>query len=151
MLSKKNIAIGGIIICLFIVVFTLKSLDAADTTAQIINHIDEILKANPLKEGEKFQFINVAQADTETLLVARFTEGFGPKPHFHKSHDETTYIIMGTGQIFINNTWVDVKPGNNHYNPMGKVHTTRNTGNEPLVFLSIFTPSMKERDMVLVE
>jgi mannose-6-phosphate isomerase-like protein (cupin superfamily) len=151
MLSKKNIAIGGIIIFLFIVVSSLKSLDATDTTAQIINHIDEILNANPLKEGEKFQLISVAQADTVALSLARFTEGFGLKPHFHKSHDETTYIIKGTGQIFINNAWVDVKPGNIHYNPMGKVHTTRNTGNEPLVFLSIFTPPMKERDMVLVE
>jgi mannose-6-phosphate isomerase-like protein (cupin superfamily) len=151
MLSKKSNIFGCIVICLFFFLLVLKCSYAENTTSQIINHLDEILKANPLKEGEKFQTINVAQTDTVSLLVARFTEGFGPKPHFHKSHDETTYIIRGTGQIFINNTWVDVKPGNIHYNPMGKVNTTRNTENEPLVFLSIFTPPMKERDMVFVE
>ena len=151
MLSKKSNIWGSIVICLFFFILALKCSYAENTTTQIISHIDEILKANPLKEGEKFQTINVAQTDTVSLLVARFTEGFAPKPHFHKSHDETTYIIRGTGKIYINNVWVDVKPGNIHYNPMGKVHTTRNTGNEPLVFLSIFTPPMKERDMVFVE
>jgi quercetin dioxygenase-like cupin family protein len=81
----------------------------------------------------------------------RFAEGFAAKPHFHKSHNETTYIIRGTGQILINNTWIDVKSGNIHFNPMGKVHATRNTGNEQLVFIAIFTPAMKERDMIFVE
>jgi mannose-6-phosphate isomerase-like protein (cupin superfamily) len=34
---------------------------------------------------------------------------------------------------------------------MGKVHSTKVTGNEPLVVISIFTPAMKEPDRHFVE
>jgi hypothetical protein len=60
MLSTRSIAVGGIIICVFFLLFTIKGLNAADTTSQVLSHIDEILKANPLKDGEKTQTINVA-------------------------------------------------------------------------------------------
>jgi len=44
-----------------------------------------------------------------------------------------------------------VKPDTFHFNPMNKVHATKNTGNEHLVILSIFTPSMKEPDRYFVD
>ena len=90
MLSKKSNIVGSIVISLFFFLFVLECSYAENTTSQIINHIDEILKANPLKEGEKFQLINIAQADTVALSVVRFTEGFGPKHtsinHMMKQH-----------------------------------------------------------------
>jgi len=151
MLTKRNITIYGIVIFLFIFFATLVSLNAADTTSQIINHIDEILNANPLKAGEKAQTIPIAQDDTISLLVLRVAEGVWVKPHVHKTHDETVYIIKGTGQMLVNDKWVDIKPGSLHFNPMGKVHSVKNTGNEPAVVISIFTPAMKELDRHFVE
>ena len=151
MLSRRNISISGIVVFLFIFLVTLVSINAADTTSQIITHIDEILKANPLKAGEKAQTITIAQDDTISLLVLRATEGVVIKSHLHKTHDETVYIIKGTGQMLINDKWVDIKPGTLHFNPMGKVHSTKVTGNEPLVVISIFTPAMKELDRHFVE
>jgi len=151
MLLRRIITICGIIVFLFIFLATSVSIHAADTTSQIITHIDEILKDNPLKAGEKAQTINIAQDDTISLLVLRVTEGVGVKPHVHKTHDETIYVIKGTAQMFINGKWVDIKPGSLHFNPMGKVHTVKNTGNEPLVVISIFTPAMKEPDRHFVE
>jgi mannose-6-phosphate isomerase-like protein (cupin superfamily) len=151
MLLKRNIAICGIGVFLFIFLTTSIPINAADTTEQIITHIDEILKDNPLKAGEKAQTITIAQDDTISLLVLRVTEGVGVKPHIHKTHDETIYVIKGTAQMLINNKWVDIKPGSLHFNPMGKVHTVKNTGNEPLVVISIFTPAMKEPDRHFVE
>ena len=124
---------------------------AVNTTEQILTQIDDILAANPLKAAEKAQIINVAQDDTVTVNVARAREGAGLKPHIHKTHDEMIYIIKGTGQMFINGKWIDVKPGTVHFNPMNKVHTTRNTGKEDLVLLSIFTPAMKEPDRHYVD
>lgn len=124
---------------------------AVNTTEQILTQIDDILAANPLKATEKAQIINVAQDDTVTVNVARTREGAGLKPHIHKTHDEMIYIIKGTGQMFINGKWIDVKPGTVHFNPMNKVHTTRNTGKEDLVLLSIFTPAMKEPDRHYVD
>jgi quercetin dioxygenase-like cupin family protein len=131
--------------------FTISSSQAADTTDQILTQVDDILNANPLKAGEKLQMINIAQDDTVSFVLIRFSEGGEVKPHFHKTHDEMVYIIKGSGQMLVNGKWIDVKAGTVHFNPINKVHATRNTGKEPLVGLSIFTPRMKEPDRNFVE
>jgi len=141
----------AILVCLVLLFFAVSSAQAADTTDQILTQVDDILNANPLKAGEKFQMINVAQDDTVSFVLVRFAEGAEVKPHFHKTHDEIVYVIKGSGQMLVNNKWIDVKPGTVHFNPMNKVHATRNTGKDPLVVLSIFTPSMKEPDRHFVE
>jgi mannose-6-phosphate isomerase-like protein (cupin superfamily) len=48
--------------------------------------------------------------------------------------------------MLVNDKWIDIKPGTLHFNPMGKVHSTKNNGNEPLVTISIYTPAMREPD-----
>jgi len=151
MLSNRDISIWAIIICVSFFLLTVTNLNAADTTSQIITHVDEILKENPLKAGEKVQTINIAQDDTIGLFVVRAMEGFAIKPHFHKTHDETVYVVKGRGQMLINDKWVDIIPGSIHFNPMGKVHSLKNASNEPLVLISIFSPAMKEPDRVFVE
>jgi len=151
MLSKRNIFICGIVVCLFLFFATLTLTNAADTTSQIVTHVDEILKQNPLKAGEQVQLITIAQDDTITVNVVRIIEGAGIKPHFHKTHDETVCVIKGTGQTMINNQWVDIKPGSVLFNPMTKVHSPKNTGSGELVFITIFTPAMKEGDTNFVK
>jgi mannose-6-phosphate isomerase-like protein (cupin superfamily) len=95
--------------------------------------------------------ITVTQDDTLTFYVARLAEGAEIKPHYHKTHNETVYVFQGSGQMFINDKWLDVKPGAVHFNPMTKVHATKNTGKDQLVIFSIFTPSMKEPDRYFVK
>jgi len=151
MSSKRNIAFFGIVIFLFIFIISLVSLNAADTPSQIITHIEEILKTNPLKVGEKAQTIMIAQDDTVSFFVVRASEGVELKPHVHKTHDEIVYVIKGSAQMLIDDKLVDVKPGSLHFNPMKKIHSTKVTSNEPYVVLSIFTPAMKEPDRYFVE
>jgi quercetin dioxygenase-like cupin family protein len=152
MLSKKNTSyITAIVICLFIFFATLTFTNAADTTSQIVAQVDQILNDNPLKAGEKAQRIKVAEDDTITVFVVRLVEGAEIKAHFHKTHDETVYVIKGTGRMLVDDKWTDIKPGTFHFNPMGKVHYTKNTGDEPLVAISIFTPAMREPDSHFVE
>jgi quercetin dioxygenase-like cupin family protein len=129
----------------------MSSAQTSNTVDQILTQVDDILDTNPLKAGEKVQMINVAQDDTVTFILARFTEGGEVKPHFHKIHNETVYVIKGSGQMLVNDKWVDVKPGTVHFNPMNKVHATKNTGKDPLVIFSLFTPSMREPDRYFVE
>jgi mannose-6-phosphate isomerase-like protein (cupin superfamily) len=150
-LSKRNISVWGIGFSLFFFLSTLANLNAEDTTPPIITHIDEVLKENPLKTGEKIQMIKIAQDDTISLFVVRQAEGFVVRPHYHKTHAESIYVIKGTAQMLINDKWVDIKPGSIHFNPTGKVHSVKNTGNEPLVSISIFTPPLKEPDRHFVE
>lgn len=151
MLSKRNITTCGIVVLLSIFLATLVPINAADTTEQIISQIDEILKENPMKPGEKAQTIKIAEDDAISLLVLRVTEGVWVKPHIHKTHDETVYVIKGMAQMLINDKWVDIKPGSLHFNPKGKVRSVKNTGNEPMVIISIFTPAMKEPDRHFVQ
>jgi quercetin dioxygenase-like cupin family protein len=118
MLSKRNISICGIGVCLFFF-FALTTLHAADTTEQIINQIDKIQKSNPLPAGEKIQRIKFAEDNTVTVLVLRLVEGAEVKGHLHKTHDETVYVIKGTGRMLVNDKWIDIKPGTLHFNPLG--------------------------------
>jgi mannose-6-phosphate isomerase-like protein (cupin superfamily) len=151
MVSKRKITLCGIVVSLVIFFATLASINAADTTEQIVNQIDEVLKANPFPAGEKIQRIKVAEDNTVTVLVLRLVAGGEVKAHFHKTHDETVYIIKGTGQFLVNDKWVDFKPGTLHFNPMGKVHHIKNTGSELGVVIAIYTPAMKEPDFNFVQ
>ncbi|MGA2937263.1 MAG: cupin domain-containing protein [Syntrophobacteraceae bacterium] len=148
---SRKIFYSAVLACLVLSSFAISSAQAANTADQILTQVDDILNANPLKADEKIQMINIAQDDTVTFFLIRFAEGAEVKPHFHKTHDETVYVIKGSGQMLVNDKWIDVKPGTVHFNPMNKVHSTRNTGKDPLVVFSIFTPSMKEPDRNFVE
>ena len=151
MLSKRGISICGVVACLFFFFALTTTIRAADTTEQIIKQIDEILKENPLKPGEKAQTIKIAEDDTATVLVLRLLEGVEVKSHLHKTHDEIVIFIKGSAQTTIGDKMMDMKPGTIHFNPMGKAHATKNVGNEPLVVISIFTPAMRELDRHFVQ
>jgi len=124
---------------------------AADTTDQLITDVESILKANPMPAADKLQMITVAQDNNLTFYVARLAEGAEIKPHYHKTHDETVYVYKGTGKMFIDGKWVDVGPGSVHFNPMTKIHATKNAGKDELVIISIFTPAMKAPDRIMAQ
>jgi quercetin dioxygenase-like cupin family protein len=151
MLSKKTFSITRIVISLSCILLVSTNLNAADTLSQILTDIDQILKENPLKPGDKSQMIPMAQDDSVSIFVLRSLPGSLLKPHLHKTHDETVYVIRGKGQIYIDGQWVDTKPGVFHFNPKGKVHASRNTSDEPIISIAIFTPGMKEPDRHFVE
>ena len=98
--------------------------------------------------GQKTQLIEVGGDQTATVSIGRYVPGAELKPHFHKTHSETVYVIEGTGLRTMEGKEFDVKPGTVHFNPMGKVHAVKNTGSRDMIFLSIFTPAMKESDRV---
>ncbi len=117
----------------------------------ILTNIDEILDANPLKEGEEFQVIEIAQDDSVSFRLVRSTVGHQLNPHFHKGHTEIILVVKGSGQTLVKGKWISIRPGTVHYNPAKKIHSIQNTGTEPLVTLTIFTPALKEPDRIFVE
>ena len=152
MLFTNRGYIHGIIVGVFLFFTSWASLNAADTTMSIIRHIDEILQANPIEPGKPVRLITVAETEAVTMYVVRSIEGYFLKPHIHKTHDETVYVIKGKGQMLINDKWLDIQQGNVHFNPMGKVHSIKHAGGrEELVVLSVFTPAMKEPDRHFVQ
>lgn len=151
-MSSKRISFNSAVVgFLFFLFLCFASANVVNAAEQIFTHIDEILNANPLPPGEKAQTITVIQDDTISFLVLRMSGGAVVKSHVHKTHNETVYAVKGTGQMLMDGKWVDIKPGSVIFNPMGKVHAAKQTGSEPLVVISIFTPAMKEMDRHFVE
>jgi len=124
---------------------------AGDTVRQIIAHVDEILKDNPVPAGEKSRAVKLVDDDAISIIVSCMLEGAELKHHFHKTHAETEIFIRGAGRLLVGDEWTEVRAGSLHFNPAGAVHAIRNTGTEPLVVLVIFTPGMKETDRHFTE
>lgn len=112
----------------------------------VFSSIEELLEKNPMPDGKKSQAIRIAENNDVTVFLVRSIDGAGLEPHFHAEHDETLYIIKGAGQLFVDNRWVDLRPGSIHFNPVGKTHANKQTGTEPLVSISVFAPGMKYQD-----
>jgi quercetin dioxygenase-like cupin family protein len=151
MARNKTVLKLGILLAFLCSFLAINSVRAEDTTAQILAQVDEILAMNPPKAGEKIQMINVAQTDAVGVLIIRLLQGGEKKPHYHKTHEETVYVIKGSGQMLVNDKWAELKPGTIHFNPRNAVHAVKNTAEEPLVAVSVFTPSMKEPDRHFME
>ena len=146
MVSGRNVYICGVTLFLFLGFVPLGLAGGTNTTSQIIAQIDDILKSNPLPPGAKSQMIKIAEDDTISFFLIRMMPGAELGPHFHKTHGETEYVIRGGGQLLVNDQWVEFKAGSVHFNPTSKVHGARNTGDEPMIVLVIFTPAMRETD-----
>jgi quercetin dioxygenase-like cupin family protein len=125
--------------------------EVKDASRQIIAQVDEILKNNPVPAGEKSRAVKLVDDDAISIIVNCMLEGAELKPHYHRKHAETEYFIRGTGQLLVDDLWVEVKAGSLHFNPAHAVHAIRNTGMEPLVVLVLFTPGMKETDRHFTE
>jgi quercetin dioxygenase-like cupin family protein len=151
MVKNKTVLKLVILLALFCSFLAINSALAENTTAPILSQVDEILAKNPPKADEKIQMINVAQTDAVGVFIIRLLQGGEVKPHYHKTHAETVYVIKGSGQMLVNDKWAELKPGTIHFNPMNAVHAVKNTAEEPLVAVSVFTPSMKEPDRHFVE
>lgn len=118
---------------------------------QYNSNIDTLLEENPLPDGKKSQAIKISENDNATIYLIRATEGAGLDPHFHAAHDEAMYVIRGAGQLLVDGKWVDIQEGSIHFNPVGKTHANRQVGTDPLIFVSVFTPGMKDPDRHFVQ
>lgn len=146
MTRKRTIALCGTFVLLLFVFVGFAH--AAGPAGQAVVNYGEILKANPLPAGEMAQAIPVASDETATLNVARFAPGAEVKPHVHKTHSETLYVIEGSGQMVIEGEETDIKPGSIIHIPMNTVHSAKLPGG--LTALQVFAPEWKEPDRVPV-
>ena len=146
MTPRRTIALCGTSVFLLFVLVGFAH--AAGPASQPIVNYAEILKANPLPAGDMSQAIQVATDETTTLNVARFAPGAEVKPHMHKTHSETLYVIEGSGQMVIDGKETDIKPGSIIHIPMNTVHSAKLPGG--LTALQVFAPEWKEPDRVMV-
>jgi mannose-6-phosphate isomerase-like protein (cupin superfamily) len=67
-------------------------------------------------------------------------EASGPGAHFHRSIDESFYVLTGTIRIFDGARWIDTAPGDFVHVPPGGIHAFRNESGEPASMLIHFAP-----------
>ncbi len=86
----------------------------------------------------------------QSLAEARVAVGGVTAPHYHPRAEEIYYILRGAGSLRIDEETRDVGVGDAIAIPPGAVHTIRNTGDEPLIFLCCCAPGYEHEDTVLV-
>jgi len=69
----------------------------------------------------------------------------GPPPHTHNDCDESFYILEGTIEFLVNNTWHARRAGEFAYVPKGAIHTFRNVSGQSARAIVTVSPAGFER------
>jgi mannose-6-phosphate isomerase-like protein (cupin superfamily) len=64
----------------------------------------------------------------------------GPGPHFHRTINESFYVLAGTIKIYDGRRWIDAQPGDFVHVPEGGLHGFRNESNAVASMLIHFAP-----------
>lgn len=64
----------------------------------------------------------------------------GPGPHFHRTYDETFYVLDGSIHFYDGRCWFDAHPGDTLYVPAGGIHGFTNTSGAPASMLMLMSP-----------
>ena len=111
-----------------------------------VKNIEEVAEKNPLGEGEEVKITDVGENKNSSMHLVQVRENGELLSHYHKRHDEVVYVKKGSGIATLDGTRYMVKPGSILQVPAKTVHKFLNTGGEPFVAVSIFSPSFDGRD-----
>lgn len=111
-----------------------------------VQDIEEIVAKNPLSENEDTRITDVSENKNSSMHLIQVRENGELHPHYHKRHDEVIYIKKGSGIATLDGTRYMIKPGSILQIPSKTVHKFLNTGEEPLIAISIFSPPFDGRD-----
>ena len=122
---------------------------AQQPTEQIspVVRIDEILKAHPLKEGEAQTLVELMRGQGVSVNLVQVRSRV--RPHLHKSHEETVYVIEGGGILILGDRTYMVKAGALMMIPKGVVHSFE--AKAPTSVLSIFNPPFDGADRIFTD
>ena len=95
-------------------------------------------KVIPNFKGGEGQYIMRQFADEKCkIMYGKLEPGSSIGLHRHEGNCEVMYILSGLATFVYEGQEETVKPGEVHYNPMGKEHTLMNNGKEDLTFLAV--------------
>ncbi len=69
----------------------------------------------------------------------------GPRPHLHRNHEETFYILEGELRVRVDGRAITAPAGSFVVVPRGVVHQPSNPGAEPSRVLLVFSPGGMDR------
>lgn len=77
------------------------------------------------------------------LGVVTFPPGADPGSHTHEREEEIIYVIAGSGETKAGGRIFPLEPGVAVYTEPGLEHGVKNTGTEPLILISVFSPPVR--------
>ncbi|BBO17863.1 cupin domain-containing protein [Candidatus Brocadia pituitae] len=111
-----------------------------------VQNIEEIASKNPLGEDEEVKITEVGKNKNSSMHLIQVRENGEFHPHYHKRHDEVIYVKKGSGIATLDGTRYLVKSGSILQIPSKTIHKFINTGGEPFMAVSIFSPPFDGRD-----
>ena len=111
-----------------------------------VKNIEDVAEKNPLGEGEEVKITDVGENKNSSMHLVQVCKNGELQLHYHKRHDEVVYVKKGSGIATLDGTRYMVKPGSILQVPAKTVHKFLNTGGEPFVAVSIFSPPFDGRD-----
>jgi quercetin dioxygenase-like cupin family protein len=102
--------------------------------------------------GEPIRSV-ITQSDDAVVVAWYVNPQQTIPPHIHPHGQDTWTILSGVGEYYLDrqgNTRA-ISSGDVVVAPIGCVHGVKNTGTEPLTFISVVTPSTAGYEMILIE
>lgn len=118
-------------------------------TATRIFHNSEFLQPT---DGEPIR--SVITESNDAVVVAWYIKpGQEIAPHIHPNGQDTWTILAGRGDYFLdqNGTTKPISPGDVVVAYTGCVHGVCNSGDEPLIFISVVSPADAGYQLVSIE
>lgn len=116
-----------------------------------VQNIEELADKNPLGEDEDIKITDVGENKNSSMHLIQIRENGELHPHYHKRHDEVIYVKKGGGIATLDGTRYLIKPGSILQIPSKTVHKFLNTGGEPFIAVSIFSPPFDGRDEKIIK
>jgi len=85
-------------------------------------------------------FFGKGDNDRLNNLEVLIVPGCQIAPHKHDAAGEYFYVVSGEGEFMDGDEWLPIAKGSAFKAPMGVTHAVKNTGKEPLLLLSTFSP-----------
>ncbi|MBN1230712.1 MAG: cupin domain-containing protein [Anaerolineales bacterium] len=107
-------------------------------TGKVVHYSDvEALEVGGESKNAKIRWLIDDDHDGAPVYSLRMVElgegGYSPK-HTHAWEHEN-FIVEGTGQVFLNEEWKDLNPGDVVFVPPNTMHQYRNSGKSTFKFL----------------
>ena len=70
-----------------------------EAVSSLMLRVDDILSENPPAPGAESHLVTLLHGKEMTLLLAQIIGSL--KPHIHTTHEETIYVLRGSGQALV--------------------------------------------------
>ncbi|PYQ11744.1 MAG: hypothetical protein DMH00_07365 [Acidobacteria bacterium] len=120
---------------------------AQQEPAAPVVRLDEILAAHPLREGDSQSSVELLRGQGVSAHLIQVRSRV--RPHFHKDHGETVYLLEGSGIFILGDRAYPVKAGSLLMIPRGMIHSYE--AKQPTKVLSLFDPPFDPADRIFVD